>query len=114
MAMKIMNLLVVNKSFQVVDSPVAPIPSQIFIDIFCRLHRENYQEWDHCNVPIEGLYHRHEVQDDDEKEIKVGDSVKLLEQIFGEEGQKCVFCGSNFVAGECFSPSLPGSENTRE
>lgn len=83
----------------VVDAFVAQVPAPVFEDVLDGRHTENEDDRHHGDLLAEGVDSRDPVEQNDEEEVEVGESVKLLEQVLRQEREDGVLRGADEVVG---------------
>ena len=88
---------IVNAASEIVDPLVAQVPSPVLEDVLDGGDGEHEDDGEHGDLLAEGVDRGHPVQEDDEEEVEVGESVKLLEEVLREEAEHRVLGGADVV-----------------
>lgn len=81
----------------VVDPIVRTVPAPVLEGVLDGRDAQDEDEGQHGYLLPEGVHGGHEVQQNDEEEVEVGESMKLLEEILGNEGEQRVLGGTDSV-----------------
>lgn len=90
----------VNEAGCVVELPVRLVPPQVLPCILQGRQRHDDTDGDQSYLGLEGIHHWDKVQNSQTHEVNVGQTVKLLEEVHGDEEEEGVFGGLDGVAGK--------------
>lgn len=93
------NLPAVHQTVHVVDLLVGPVPPVVLPQVFDGGDGQDEDDRGQSELRLERVDHRHEVEQRDEDKVNIGESVELLEEVLGQEGEHGVLGGLDLVAG---------------
>lgn len=97
----------VDEARRVVELSVRLVPPEVLPGVLQRRQSDDDADGDQGYLRLERVHYRDKVQDGQADEVKVGQPVKLLEEVHGEEEEGGVFGGLDGVSREVPVGLLP-------
>ncbi len=98
--MSLGHLPAVDEARRVVKLPVRLVPPEVFPGVLQGRQRHDDTDGDQSYLRLEGVHYRDKIQNSQAHEVDVGQTVKLLKEVHGDEEEGGVFGGLYGVASE--------------